>query len=67
MIPTAVRITGIALVLAVIGLGAWKVFGTVPTPDSKMINDAMVGDLRVPIEIVEAGEEPQIHIVRVTR
>jgi hypothetical protein len=73
MLLDRIRNTGIALICVAFSLAAWKSFaGRAANPGGAAPPVASVtaagrGELTIPVEIVESGEEPRLHQVRVTR
>ena len=75
MLLERIRIAGITMIVAAMSVSGWKALAGRPvdaTPDDSIrpVSTASRGDksvLTIPIEIVEAGEAPRFHEVRVTR
>ena len=70
-----VRFLGIALICAALTLVAWKTVARnrEPMPYDETVRPVSAvtpaggGELTIPVEIVEAGEFPRIHEVRIAR
>jgi hypothetical protein len=75
MLLERIRNTGIALIGAAMSVAAWKGFAgnqVVASRDDTVrpVSTLLPGgrsELTIPVEIVEAGEAPRLHKVRVTR
>jgi hypothetical protein len=72
MLLDRIRNTGIALICVALAVAGWKVFagraaddGGAPSAVS-VVPAAGRGELTIPVEIVEFGEEPRLHQVRVS-
>lgn len=70
-----VRALGITLIVAAVSVSAWKTLGAIPLLASRedgaktvaVTQPAVRAEWTIPVEIVEAGEEPRLHEVRVNR
>lgn len=75
MLLERIRIAGITMIVAAMSVAGWKTFAGSPAEagydDSiRPVSTAPPGGdgvLTIPVEIVEAGEAPRIHEVRITR
>ena len=75
MLLERIRIAGITMIVAALSVAGWKAFagGRVePAVDDSIrpvstVLPAGNAVLTIPVEIVEAGEAPRLHEVRVTR
>jgi len=72
MLLDRIRNTGIALICVALSVVAWKVLAARGADDEAVPSSVAVapvagrGELTIPIEIVEFGEEPRLHQVRVS-
>lgn len=74
MLLERIRIAGITMIVAAISLTSWKALAGRPAEASmddsiRSVSNAAPGGrgvLTIPVEIVEAGEAPRLHEVRVT-
>ena len=75
MLLERIRIAGITMIVAAMSVAGWKAFAGGPveaTRDDSIrpVSTASAGGnsvLTIPVEIVEAGQAPRLHEVRVTR
>lgn len=75
MLLERIRILGIALIVAALSVSVWKSFagnrGLTAQGEATMPvaagHPAGKAEWTIPVEIVEAGGEPRLHEVRVTR
>jgi hypothetical protein len=75
MLVERTRIAGIALIAAALAVTIWKTFAAGPEmlardESIRSVSTAPAGgaaELTIPVEIVETGEAPRFHEVRVTR
>lgn len=65
MLLDRLRNLGIALVCAALTLATWKLRGH--GAEAVSPSNAGVGELTIPVEIVEAGQAPQHREIRVSR
>jgi hypothetical protein len=72
MLLERIRMVGVALIVAALSVSAWKTLGVnrqlaareVPAPAAMPGTRA---EWTIPVEIVETGEAPRLHEVRVNR
>lgn len=75
MLLERIRIAGITMIVAAMSVAGWKTFAVGPAEaahdDSiRPVSTTVSGGeevLTIPVEIVEAGQAPQLHEIRVTR
>lgn len=75
MLLERIRIAGISMIVAAISVTGWKSFAGAPVEASfdeeassaATSSPSSKGVLTIPVEIVESGEAPRLHEVRVTR
>lgn len=75
MLLDRIRLAGITMIVAAISVTGWKSFAGGPaeasfddsTRSASSTSAGSKGVLTIPVEIVEAGEAPRLHEVRVTR
>lgn len=75
MLLERIRIAGITMIVAAMSVAGWKTFavGRVETAydaSIRPVSTSLSGGeevLTIPVEIVEAGQAPRIHEIRVTR
>ena len=75
MLLERIRNTGIVLIGAAMSVAAWKTLAgnsvaAAADESIRSISTALPGgrgELTIPVEIVESGEAPRLHEVRVTR
>lgn len=75
MLLERIRILGIALIVAALSVTTWKTLGANRNPATHAGADPSAtathppgrAEWTIPVEIVEAGGEPRLHEVRVTR
>jgi len=65
MLLDRLRNLGIALVCAALTLAAWKV--RTRGQETSSPSSVPVGELTIPVEIVEAGQAPRLREIRVVR
>lgn len=75
MLLERIRMVGIALIVAALSVSAWKTLGAnrllvtrgAPAPAVPAAVPGVRAEWTIPVEIVEAGEAPRLHEVRVNR
>ncbi len=75
MLLERIRILGIALIVAALSVSTWKTLGANRSPaagsdghsPAPVAHSGAKAEWTIPVEIVEAGGEPRLHEVRVTR
>ncbi|WP_193211546.1 hypothetical protein [Luteolibacter marinus] len=67
MLLARIRFAGIAMICAALSLVVWKTRFQRTQPDRGAGSGEARRELTIPVEIVEAGEEPRLHEVRLLR
>lgn len=75
MLLERIRMVGVALIVAALSVSAWKTLGAnrqlvareVPAPAVPAAMPGARAEWTIPVEIVETGEAPRLHEVRVNR
>jgi hypothetical protein len=75
MLLERIRIAGITMIVAAMSVAGWKTFAVAPVEAAydasiRPVSTSLSGGeevLTIPVEIVEAGQAPRIHEIRVTR
>lgn len=75
MLLERIRIAGITMIVAAMSVAGWKTFAVGPVETAyddsiRPVSTSLSGGdevLTIPVEIVEAGQAPRIHEIRVTR
>jgi hypothetical protein len=65
MVIDRLRNLGIVLICAALSLAAWKI--RLRGEEASSTSSVPVGELTIPVEIVEAGQAPQLREIRVAR
>ena len=65
MLIDRLRNLGIALICTALSLAAWKL--RLRGEETAAPSSVPLGELTIPVEIVEAGQAPQLREIRVTR